>query len=81
VPYIDKLAKFVEEFGNNNLCLNLYGNEHFKYGNIISDLLSSFETSYDLILPEVNNSYQFEALEFKRWLNQFGISEYQSKID
>jgi hypothetical protein len=81
LPYIDKLGKFVEEFGANSLCLRLYGKGHFKYGNIVSDLLSIFGITKDLTLPTINNSYQFEALEFKRWLNQFGIYKWQTKID
>ncbi|MDO6709139.1 hypothetical protein Q4567_00255 [Aliiglaciecola sp. 2_MG-2023] len=63
---------------------------------ILRAYLSSFEQNFDLIedfgvaasLPALkssqrftNSSYTFEALEFKRWLNQFGLKELDGLID
>jgi hypothetical protein len=81
LPYIAKLAEFTEIYGTTDLYLRLYGEQYFKGGNIVSDLLSVIGIEVNVELPLVNNSYQFEALEFKRWFNQFHLENYQVNVD
>jgi hypothetical protein len=47
----------------------------------VSDLLYILGIDLDVTLPIVNSSYQFEALEFKRWFNQFHLEDYQMIVD
>lgn len=75
------LVEFTNTYGAEDLYLRLYGDQYFKHGNIVSDLLSVIGIEVSVKLPVVNNSYQFEALEFKRWFNQFHLDDYQVIVD
>lgn len=81
LPYMARLVEFTEKYNTENLYLRLYGQQYFKHGNIVSDLLSVMGIEVNVELPIVNNSYQFEALEFKRWFNQFHLEDYQVIVD
>lgn len=81
LPYMARLVEFTDKFGTEDLYLRLYGDQYFKRGNIVSDLLSVLGVEVNAKLPVVNNSYQFEALEFKRWFNQFHLEDYQVIVD
>jgi hypothetical protein len=81
LPYMARLAEFTDTHGSNDLYLRLYGDKYFKRGNIVSDLLSIIGIDANVKLPLVNHSYQFEALEFKRWFNQFHLDNYQVMVD
>lgn len=81
LPYMSRLVDFVQQHGNDSLKIRLYGSRYFKGGNIVSDLLSVLGVEQQVALPIINSSYQFEALEFKRWLNQFKLEEYQVLVD
>jgi hypothetical protein len=81
LPNMAKLVEFTDTYGAQYLYLRLYGDNYFKRGNIVSDLLSVIGIDANVTLPIVNNSYQFEALEFKRWFNQFHLVDYQVMVD
>jgi hypothetical protein len=81
LPYMARLIEFTETYGTSDLYLKLYGDKYFKHGNIVSDLLSVLGIDTNVRLPVVNSSYQFEALEFKRWINQFHLEDYQVLVD
>tara|TARA_R110001592_G_scaffold287421_2_gene556201 strand:- start:117 stop:1214 length:1098 start_codon:yes stop_codon:yes gene_type:complete len=81
LPYMARLVEFTQKNGVKDLCLRLYGKEYFKNCNIVSDLLSVIGIEHEVTLPLVNSSYQFEALEFKRWFNQFELEQYQVMVD
>ena len=81
LPNIDGLVEFTATYSPKDLYLRLYGVQYFKGGNIVSDLLSVIGIEVNVKLPVVNNSYQFEALEFKRWFNQFHLVDYQVMVD
>jgi hypothetical protein len=81
LPYMARLVEFTETYGTKDLYLRLYGDQYFKGGNIVSDLLSVIGIEVNVKLALVNNSYQFEALEFKRWFNQFNLADYQVIVD
>jgi hypothetical protein len=81
LPYLDRLVDYSNSFGEQDLYLRLYGEQYFKHGNIVSDLLSVMGIEEKVILPLINNSYQFEALEFKRWFNQFHLNDFQVVTD
>ncbi|MFV8422955.1 hypothetical protein [Vibrio parahaemolyticus] len=82
-PSLNVLRKLVRTYGRERVILRPYHNELFHDGNIITDILHSVGVEK---LPEVekkriNSSYQYEALEFKRLLNNFPIDSIQAKID
>jgi hypothetical protein len=81
LPNMDGLVEFTATYSPKDLYLRLYGVQYFKGGNIVSDLLSVIGIEVNVKLPVVNNSYQFEALEFKRWFNQFHLEYYQVIVD
>jgi hypothetical protein len=81
LPYMDRLVEFTATYRAKDIYLRLYGDQYFKGGNIVSDLLSVIGIEVTVKLPVVNNSYQFEALEFKRWFNQFHLEDYQVIVD
>lgn len=80
-PHLTKLSHYCKEFGNDDLIIKFYGKDFFKHGNIVSDFLEILGVGCLVESTTVNLSYQFEALELKRWLNQFNIERYQSSID
>jgi hypothetical protein len=81
LPYMARLVEFTDTHGVKDIYLRLYGEKYFKRGNIVSDLLSVIGIEANVTLPLVNTSYQFEALEFKRWFNQFHLYGYQVMVD
>jgi hypothetical protein len=81
LPFMVRLVEFSEQFGHNDLILRLYGGTYFYRNNIVSDILFVMGIDMDVSLPIVNSSYQFEALEFKRWFNQFHLDTYQDMVD
>jgi hypothetical protein len=81
LPFMLRLVEFSAQFWGKDLILRLYGEQYFYYNNIVSDLLSILGIDLDVTLPIVNSSYQFEALEFKRWFNQFNLEDYQGIVD
>ena len=81
LPFMVKLVEFSVQFREKDLILRLYGERYFYRNNIVSDLLYILGIDLDVTLPIVNSSYQFEALEFKRWFNQFNLEDYQGIVD
>jgi hypothetical protein len=81
LPNIARLVEFIDTYGAQDVYLRPYGANYFKRGNIVSDLLSVVGIDANIMLPIVNNSYQLEALEFKRWFNQFHLVDYQVMVD
>lgn len=81
LPYMDRFVDYINEYGSDDLNLKLYGPQYFKNGNIVSDILNQLGVDLEIDLPFVNSSYQLEALEFKRWFNQFELQQYQVMID
>lgn len=81
LPHMARLVEYVNLYNKDDLYLRLFGQNYFKNGNIVSDLLSVLGIELQISLPRVNSSYQFEALEYKRWLNQFQLNEYQVLVD
>ena len=75
-----------------NDMINVVGRKRFilraylPTGDTEFDLVEDFACSCNLPLPKLgktvtNSSYTFEALEFKRWLNQFKLLDFESSID
>lgn len=76
------LSKYIQEFTCANLVLRPYGDVFFTNSNIASDLLNTIGLKINqLVLPDVNNSYNLEALELKRWLNNFPLNNLAHSID
>ncbi|MFZ8143292.1 hypothetical protein [Alteromonas macleodii] len=72
--------------GTKRFKLRPYLKECFYGGNLISDFLYSVGLNPALCKeekeqPRVNPSYTLEALEFKRWFNQFELGERSHKMD
>lgn len=81
IQYMDKLVDYANEYGNDDLIIRLYGTKYFRHQNIVSDILEQLGIDMRINVPLINNSYQFEALEFKRWLNRYDLTKFQPIID
>lgn len=70
--YLAKLDSLVEQYSADRFMLRSYSSSGFEGGSIITDFYSvlSIEAPSNVV-KQINLSYSFEALEFKRWLNVF----------
>ncbi|MDO6560390.1 hypothetical protein [Paraglaciecola chathamensis] len=78
------LERTINKVGRDKFILRAYGEAEFENGNIVDDFLSCIGVSgckHLVAKNVVNPSYCFEALEFKRWLNQYNMEEVSSLID
>jgi len=81
VPDITLMQEFISKYSSPELIIRLYGEYYFKDSSIVSDILFILGIDYKANLPYINSSYTLEALEFKRWVNNYNISEFNSDID
>jgi hypothetical protein len=80
--YLAKLDKFIEQFSKDRFILRSYSSNAFAGGNIVADFYHILGVlPPDNITKQINPSYSFEALEFKRWLNQFCSAQIALKAD
>lgn len=84
--YLDDLETFIKDYSADMFSLRAYGDDSVFFGqNIVTDFMC--ELGIDVLSrapsnsAKINSSYSFEALEFKRWLNQFSLGEFESEID
>lgn len=81
-PHFSLLRDYLKTHGDKSLSIRLY-----KFGqdltfNLIQDFLSFLGIEYTVFPSTVNNSYSFEALEFKRWVNSLNLStSHSNKLD
>ena len=78
------LLDMVAKYGRERFIIKLYNRKRFKEGNVLYDFYSIFGLTKlpNVEHKEINTSYSFEALEFKRFLNQFEISrQFNIKLD
>ncbi|MCP4053630.1 MAG: hypothetical protein GY739_11285 [Mesoflavibacter sp.] len=80
--YLTKLYRLIDELGADKFILRSYSKSAFFKGSIINDFYSilGVETPSD-VNKNINSSYSFEALEFKRWLNRFCSPSLALKAD
>lgn len=81
LPHLEKLVSFHKKLGNTDIILKFYGQSFFHEGNIISDFLSVLGLTVSTETKSINKSYQFEALEFKRWINRYNIQHFETTLD
>jgi hypothetical protein len=82
-PVINRLEGFINTIGKDRFCLRCYLEEIFISNNIVRDFLSIFGV---VDIPQVTNekvnqSYSYEALELKRWLNNFDLKGLDVQLD
>ena len=81
-PHFSLLKDYQKIHGDTSLSIRLY-----KYGqdssfNLIQNFLEFLGIDYTVVNSTVNNSYTFEALEFKRWINSLDLSaSHLNKLD
>jgi hypothetical protein len=80
---IRRLSEDIEKIGNDRFHLRGYCKSFFLNGDILGDFLSYLELPVEAAgtANDVNTSYGFEALELKRWLNQFELGSLSSRLD
>lgn len=78
---IKHLTDLISMIGVERLYIKGYESALLKDGGIVADFLQTFDINTKIDNKTVNPSYCLEALEFKRLLNHFEISEYQAAID
>jgi hypothetical protein len=76
-PY-ESLLTGISKHGREKFIVRLYDRNLFPEGNILYDFYSIFNLSKlpKIIRKTINSSYSFEALEFKRWINQFDLDNH-----
>lgn len=84
-PDLRTIKKFIHESGRSNIIVTPYHREYFYGDSIISDILNKCDTNITIADPTaiqaVNTSYHLEALEVKRWLNNFPLEDINTEID
>nr|WP_136251670.1 hypothetical protein [Ningiella ruwaisensis] len=77
------LERSVKSIGKDRFILRAYAKNIFPEKDIVADFLSIFDINKanDYLPRTINPSYSFEALEFKRWLNQFDLAEVSHVTD
>lgn len=78
---LDRFQSFVCNYGTERLTLRFYGKEFFPNGSIVCDFLSALGIDIRADDEEVNSSYHYEAMEIKRWLNQYPLEQIQGPLD
>ena len=79
---IDILSENIEVVGANRFILRAYLPFSVDGYNLVEDFYSVFGLeAMSVDKRSTNNSYAFEALEFKRWINQFSFIEIDHLID
>lgn len=82
-PSLDKLDEYLQRFGAKRFIVRPYHLSLFHKGSIVPDFLSIFGLAH--LSPDsaelVNKSYTFEALECKRWFNQFPLVDMHHILD
>ena len=85
LPYASKkLVETVEKRGLDRFHIRLYDRDLFKHSNILYDFFEAIFnlTPTNIIIKNVNSSYCLEALEFKRFINQYKLEEIEMiKLD
>lgn len=80
--YLTKLESIIDNIGEDHFILRAYSKNAFVGRSIINDFYSVLNISPPVITSKsVNPSYSFEALEFKRWINQFCSHSLALKAD
>ncbi|MDP5031854.1 hypothetical protein [Paraglaciecola sp.] len=84
-PHVSHLTRFKKAFPASTLTVRYFDLRLNGSSSLVADVLTvlGLDVKADLgdALESVNASYNFEALELKRWLNKFSIKEYQIEID
>lgn len=82
ITTLNILTETIKQIGKKRFILRAYLPISEKEYNLIEDFWIAVDLPH---LPSsklvTNNSYSFEALEFKRWLNQFELINLDSEID
>ncbi|MGQ8367480.1 hypothetical protein [Glaciecola sp. 1036] len=83
---LNLLESIIKTVGKENFILRPFENECFVGNSLINDFkdvlnlpLESFPKDIDS--KKVNTSYSLDALEFKRWFNQFPLGNLQAALD
>ena len=83
---IKRLEEFFGIVKNNasvELDIRPYGKAFFKRGDIVSDFMDAVDPTFNVHAPSrvINTSYSFEALEFKRLLNEVAAQGFHRRLD
>lgn len=73
-PHFSLLRDYLKTHGDKSLSIRLYKFGQDPTFNLIQDFLAFLDIEYTVFQSTVNNSYSFEALEFKRWINSLKLS-------
>jgi hypothetical protein len=69
--YLDKLKLSINDIGQDRFILRAYASQATFYDNLVTDMCEFLGFKVSAIQEQVNSSYCFDSLEFKRWLNHF----------
>ncbi len=83
--HLRRLEEHIDSIGDDKFVLRVFDRELFEGGSLATDFASAIALPLDALsdpdLPIINTSYTFDALEMKRWLNQFPLGAIQRAVD
>tara|TARA_B100000929_G_C15508081_1_gene419416 strand:- start:1017 stop:2135 length:1119 start_codon:yes stop_codon:yes gene_type:complete len=81
-PHFSLLKDYLKTHDDMSLSIRLYKFGQDPTFNLIQNFLAFLGIEYSVTQSTVNNSYSFEALEFKRWINSLSLStSHLNKLD
>lgn len=81
-PHFSLLKDYLKTHRDTSLSIRLYKFGQDPTFNLVQNFLEFLGIDYAVAQSTVNNSYSFEALEFKRWINSLNLSaSHLNKID
>ncbi|GAA0856848.1 hypothetical protein [Aliiglaciecola litoralis] len=80
--HLNLLKKQLNEFGTDKFIVRFYEKDVLQGSDIVSDFISALNIDIAVTPSKVvNHSYSFDALELKRWLNNFMPVDCQHRVD
>lgn len=81
LPYLDRFNQICKTVENHRLYFRPYNRNLFQGGDIVSDILSVIGAEANTESQQINLSYTYQALEFKRTCNSFPLGKLSHRLD
>jgi len=75
------LSEIIKKVGSERLHFKPYSKKFFYNGSIVSDILNIINLDFKIENKNINPSFTFPALEFKRLLNCFNLNDMSGDLD
>lgn len=75
-PHLNFIVDYLKANNDDSLVLHLYNSKSNSNFDIVQHFFKSLSIDIPSSVTKINNSYHLEALEYKRWVNQFDLSTF-----